>query len=171
MQHGRGRNWLKAASYYEESDLTFIANYLKTLLDKVGPAKPLEQAKPIKAQRSILANLGDQSTEGIIGSQFIWDDVISYGIVDSWNGAFTFSLRNRLRETVKDVYALIVFYDSNNAPIDVAVVEYPGLIPSGLAKRIKGKVDGSVQKLTTPDESVTPATTVEVRILDFTVSE
>jgi hypothetical protein len=164
---------VSVATFRGGQNLNFAipSNYLKALLDKTGPAKPLVQAKPTMAPRSILADLGGRNTEGVIGSQFIWDDEITFLGVESWHGKFTFSLRNLLREAVKDVYALVVFYDSNNAPIDVAVVEYPGLIAPGLAKRIKGKVDGSVQKLTTPEESVTPSTTVEVRILDFALSE
>src|SRR5437899_2922263 len=45
------------------------SNYLKVLLAKVGPAKPLAQARPAKAQRSILADLGGQSSDGVIGTQ------------------------------------------------------------------------------------------------------
>lgn len=61
------------------------------------------------------------------------------------------------------------FYDSQGAPIDVDIVEYRGVIPSGLAKRVTIKVDGSVQKLTTPYGSMTPKTKIEFRVLDFQI--
>jgi hypothetical protein len=44
-----------------------------------------------------------------------------------------------------------------------------GMIPSGLAKRITSKVDGSVQKLTTEIGSARPVTKIEFRILDFKI--
>lgn len=165
---------VSVATFRGGQNLNFAipSNYLKALLGKAGSPKPLAQAKPAKSQRSILADLGGRSSEGVVGRQFIWDSYISYGIVfPASHGNFTFSLRNQLREPVKDVYALVVFYDRYNAPLDVAVVNYPGIIPPGLAKRVNGRVDGSVQKLTTPDKSVTPSAKVEVRILDFALSE
>ena len=165
---------VSVATFRGGQNLNFAipASYLKTLLAKSGPAKPLPDAKPTKAQRSILADLGGRISEGVFGGQFIWDSYISYGIVfEASHGKFTLSLRNQLREPVKNVYALVVFYDGDNAPLDVAVVNYPGIVPPGLAKRVNGRVDGSVQKLTTPDKSVTPSAKVEVRILNFTLSE
>lgn len=85
------------------------------------------------------------------------------------HGAFSCSLQDKLGEGVRNIYALLVFYDSKNSPIDVAVVNYDGLIPPGLAKRVKGKVDGSVQRLTTRGEGVKPTTEIEVRVLDFEI--
>ena len=164
---------VSVATFRGGQNLNFAipSNYLKALLGKVGIPKPLAQAKPAKSQRSILADLGRRSSEGVAASQFIWDSYISHGIAFDTHGMFTFSLRNQLREPVKNVYALVVFYDSDGAPLDVAVVNYPGTIPPGLAKRVNGRVDESVQKLTTPDKSVKPSAKVEVRILNFALSE
>ena len=75
------------------------ANYLKTLVTKVGSAKPLAQAKPVKGQRSILTDFGNRSVEGVSGGKFKWD--INY--VGPVGGGFTFSLRNLLRENVTNV--------------------------------------------------------------------
>lgn len=89
-------------------------------------------------------------------------------------GYYTMSLRNQLRENVKNVYCLVIFYDSEGNPIDVDVVHYEGLIPAGLAKRVESHVDGSVQKLTTLDfrnNSEKPCTKVEVRIINFELVE
>jgi hypothetical protein len=131
----------------------------------VGPARLLAQAKPSKAGPSILADLGGRSTEGVVGGQLTWE------LVHAQGGHYAISLRNQLRQGVKNVYCLVVFYDSNGNPLDVDVVLYRGLIPAGLAKRVTSRVDGSVQKLTTPQGSMTPRTRVEFRILDFQIAD
>jgi hypothetical protein len=135
------------------------SNYLKALLAKAGPAKPLVGATPPGKQRSILADLGGRSTEGVVGGQFNW----TYPN-NEYSGFFTFSLRNQLRENVKNVYCLVAFYDLQGSPIDVDVVQYRGLIPPGLAKRVESKVHPSVGVLTKWRSSA-----VEFRILDFQI--
>jgi len=139
--------------------------YLKVLLEKTEPVKPLVEAKPTKAQRSILSDLGGRSTEGVAGGQIQW----------SWKwhgplaGEYSFSLSNKLREPVRDVVCLIVFYDRSGDAIEVDPVSFNDIIPGGLARRVTSRVHQSVQELTTPDISQTPATRVEVRVLDFRV--
>jgi len=142
------------------------SNYLKALLRKTGPAKPLARAKPAKAQRSILAGFGGPSSEGVVGGQFTWKHPGFGGVAV---GDYSFSLRNRLREAVKNIYCLVIFYDASGNPIDVDVVRYRGVIPPGLAKRVTSEVDGSVQVLTTAEGSMTPRTRVEFRILHFEI--
>ncbi len=156
---------VSVATFRGGQNLNFAipSNYLKILLEKSGPPKPLAQAKPAKAQRSILADLGDRSTEGVVGGQVTW----KYEAMQS--GDYALSLRNQLRENVKNVYCLVIFYDAQNNPIDVDVVRYQGIIPAGLAKRVTSKVDGSVQKLTTARSTMSPRTKVEFRILDFEI--
>ena len=119
-----------------------------------------------KAQRSILADLGGRSSEGVIGDQVIWD--YPYGV----GGEYTLSFRNLLHENVKNVYCLVIFYDAKGNPIDVDVVRYESLIPAGLAKRVNSKVDKSVQDLTTDTRSgaINPKTRVEFRILNFEIA-
>ena len=65
----------------------------------------------------------------------------------------------------------MIFYDTQGEPIDVDVVHLQNPIPAGLAKRVKSKVDGSVQELTTHRGAMTPHTKVEFRILDFKIME
>jgi len=100
-----------------------------------------------------------------VGGQLIWQ--YPYGI----SGEYTLSLRNNLRENVRNVYFLVVFYDANEMPVDVDSVRFQGLIPAGLAKRASGRVDKSVQHLTTNTGSgaKSPRTRVEFRILDFEI--
>ena len=85
-------------------------------------------------------------------------------------GRYALSLRNHLRENVKNVYCLVIFYDAQDNPIDVDIVRYQGFIPAGLAKRVTSTVDGSVQTLTTNLGSMTPRTKVEFRVLNFEMS-
>lgn len=163
---------VSVATFRGGQNLNFAipSNYLKDLLGKTGAAKPLAQAKATKAQRSILSDLGGKSSEGVLGTQFVWQSFVDYEQIFPYNGEYSLSLKNQLREPVRNVYMLVVFYDSQDSPLDVNVVRYSRLIPAGLAKRISGQTDGSVQKLTTPRRSATPSTRVEFRVLDFEIA-
>lgn len=157
---------VSVATFRGGQNLNFAipSNHLKALLETAGPAKPLAQVKPVKPQRSILEGLGGRSSEGVVGGQLTWE--YTYG----QTGAYALSLRNQLREDVKNVYCLVIFYGEQGVPIDVDVVRFQGVIPAGLAKRVTSKVDGSVQRLTTTRGSMSPRTKVEFRILDFVIS-
>lgn len=158
---------VSVATFRGGQNLNFAipSNYLKTLLGKAGPAKPLTQAKPAKAQRSILADLGGRSSEGVVGRSLTYD---SYAQM----GDYSFSLVNKLRESVRNVYCLVVFYDKQGNPLDVQVVRYSGVIPGGLAKRIKGNVDQSVERLNADRRNLPPhppGGKIEFRILNFEI--
>ena len=167
--NGRGNViGVSVATFRSGQNLNFAipSNYLTTLVAQMGPAKPL---KPTQSKRSILAGLGGRSSEGVIGGQLIWKSgFYNAGVL---GGDYSFSLRNQLRENVKNVYLFVVFYDAQDNPIEVDAVQYRGSIPAGLAKRVTSKVDGSVQELTTRDLSVKPHTKVEFRVLDFEIVE
>jgi len=156
---------VSVATFRGGQNLNFAipSSYLKALLGERGPVKPLAQAKLSKAQRSILADLGGRSSEGVVGGQLTWE------YVHGQSGQYALSLRNQLRENVKNVHCLVIFYDAQGNPIDVDVVRYKGLIPGGLAKRVTSSVDGSVQRLTTALGSMNPRTKVEFRVLNFDV--
>ena len=106
-----------------------------------------------------------RSTEGVVGASFNWTNPLCINC----GGPYTLSLRNQLRTNVRNIYCLVVFYDSEGSPVDVDVIQYNGLIPAGLAKRLNGRVDQSVQNLTKPDHSGNPTTRIEFWILDFQV--
>jgi len=152
---------VSVATFRGGQNLNFAipSNYLKALLGKAGPTKPLAQAKPAKAQRSILADLGGRSSEGVVGGQLAWDMP-----GNQFSGGYSFSLRNQLREPVKNVYCLLVFRDAQSTPLDVDVVRFNGLIPAGLAKRVTSRVHESIGVLTNWKGSA-----VEFRILDFEI--
>ena len=132
---------------------TSISRFLQTISrhssPRQGSAKPLSQAKPVKGQRSILTDFDSQGVEGVTGGKFIWD-ANSVGGLGDLDLKYTFSLRNRLRENVKNVHYLVIFYDRLGDPIDITFEQYLGVIPAGLAKRITGtSSDFSVKKLST----------------------
>ena len=158
---------VSVATFRGGQNLNFAipSNYLKKLLVQLSPAKPLSQAKPSKSGSSILADLGSKSMEGVAAGKLIW----TYPPLEA--GDYSFSLRNRMRENVRNVSCLVIFYDAQGDPIDVDVVQFQGLILAGLAKRVASQVHGSVQGLTTRAFSKTPHTKVEIRILDFEIVE
>lgn len=162
---------VSVATFRGGQNLNFAipASYLTALLSKPSRLQPLKAAAAQKPERSLLADLGGRSSDGVIGTQFVWESFVQYEINFPYDGQFSISLKNQLREAVKDVYLLVVFYDSQDSPVDVSVLTFRGLIPTGLAKRVSGRTDGSVQKLTTPRRSATPATKLEFRILDFQI--
>ena len=166
---------VSVATFHGGQNLNFAipSNYLKALVAQVGPTKPFLLAKTAKSRRSILADLGDRSTDGVTGGKLTWDYPIAPigPTIISISGDYAFSLQNRLHENVRNVHCLVIFYDAQGDPIDVDVVQFQGLIPPGLAKRVTSEVHKSVQELTTRAGSKTPYTKVQLRILDFEIVE
>ena len=163
---------VSVATFRGGQNLNFAipSNYLKKLMGQTGPVKSLSQIKPTVSKRSILDDLGGRSAEGVSGGKFPWAKAPStWGT--SYSGKYTFSLRNRLRKNVRDVYCFVIFHDKQEDPIEVDVVLLPNPIPVGLAKRVTSEVDKSVQLMTTRGDSKTPYTKVEFRILDFEIME
>ena len=147
---------VSVATFRGGQNLNFAipSNYLKTLLEKAGPPKPLAQAKPVKVEHSILANLGGRSLEGVVGSHFSWTHT-------AISGLYTFSVRNQLREPVKDVVCLVIFFARDGLPIETEMVTIYGPIGENLARRSPemGRIEaGQVRNLTAR---------TEIRILDF----
>lgn len=164
---------IAVATFRGGQNLNFAipSNYLKALLGKTGTAIPLARAKPINAQRSILSDLGGRSVEGVLAGSFAWRNRLY-----ERDGDYTLTLRNQLREPVRNVYCLVIFYDRDGNALDVDMLHYSGVILAGLAKRASGSVDASVKRLTTQRSrdnqflsSFTPSTKLEFRILDFEI--
>jgi len=162
---------ISVATFSSGQNLNFAIpiNYLKKLLDNSIDLIPLSDVSNENTGSSLISELGGRSSEGIEGTQFVWDSYVDYSHTFPYDGKFTFSLRNKYRDSVKNILCLIIFYDSQNQPLDVSVVRYRETIPSGLARRVSSNTDGSVQKLTTPSRNALPSTRIEFRILDFEI--
>lgn len=166
---------VSVATFRAGQNLNFAipSNYLKILIAKAGPPKPLSGPKPLAKERSIFSDLGGPSTEGVLGANLTYDSS------QFPNGDYSVTLVNKLRDPVRNIYCLIVFYDVQGAPLDVAIVRYEGVVPGGLGKRVKGKVEESVEKLNNPTPPWPnvpapprkPKGKVEFRILDFQIAE
>lgn len=169
--NGRGNViGVSVATFRGGQNLNFAipSNYLTALVAQIGSAKPFSQMSPTRSNRSIFADLGGRSVEGVTGAKVVWT-------FPGVTGEYSFSLRNHLREPITNVRGLVIFYDEQGDPIEVDLVEYEGLIPAGLAKRVNSEVDVNVQQLTNDMFDVrtmaAPQTKVEFRVLDFEIVE
>ncbi len=167
---------ISVATFKGGQNLNFAipVSYLSNLFANIKSVKALSvKEKPKNKVKSILNDLGERNTEGVICSNFLWDYAFNPFGVGSFgtNGRFTVSFQNKLLEPVNNVQFLIIFYDENEEPIDITFIVYKGIIPMRLAKRTRGFVDSSVQKLTTNDDSLKPKTRIEFRVLDFQIVE
>ncbi len=162
------------ATFKSGQNLNFAipAKHLDELVQKAGKPEPLS-SKTAKTGRSILDDLGGgKSTDGITGRSFTYDASTQFGL-------FSFSLVNQLRNPVKNIYCLLVFYDTEGSPLDVKVVQSREAVPAGAAKRVTGYVDASVEKLNCPLSGYItnhrpprkPQGKIEFRILNFEVTE
>jgi len=143
--------------------------YLKSLLGKAGFLKPLTQTKPTK-QRSILSDLGGKSTEAVVVENLVWDNKFFIG------GDYSYTIKNKLREPVKGIVGILIFYDLKGNPIDFQMISYENIVPGGFGKRVNGRVDESVKRLSTRprpgyDNSHDRPDKIEYRILFFDVVE
>jgi hypothetical protein len=153
---------VSVATYRGGQNLNFAipVNYLKALLSEERTAKPmaLTKAKAAKVKRSILGALGGRSTEGVDGDQFSWNS-------NQFLGFYTFSVRNNLREPIRNVVCLVIFYAKDGKPIETETVIVRGPIRGNLAKRSQkhGRISA--------DEVRDLTKTTEIRILDFRLAE
>lgn len=153
---------VSVATYRGGQNLNFAipVNYLINLAKNIGPVKRLSGSKS-KSSKSILSDLGGRSIEGVVGGQFLFQY--------STGGSFSFSLRNKLRDSVKSTSGLIVFYDNQGYPLDTFEFYNHYTIRGGLAKRLTGLVDSSVRDMVTTGFYKKPFTKVEIRVLNFEV--
>ncbi|MBX3364472.1 MAG: serine protease [Phycisphaeraceae bacterium] len=161
---------LAVATFKGGQNLNFAipSAYLSALIPAIKAPVDLPtaaKARRAKKEKSILDEMGGRSTEGVEGGTLTWDS-------HSGTGAFSLSFRNKLRDPVKSIVCLVVFYDDKGSPLDVAVVTFNDVVPAGLARRATGSVHESTEKLNTPVRNVpprTPKNRVEFRILYFDI--
>jgi S1-C subfamily serine protease len=137
------------------------SKYVDELLLKVAKPEPLS-SKSAKVGKSILDELGgSKSIDGVTAGAFKW-----FADVPG-TGSFSISLVNQLREPVQNVFCLVILYDPKGTPLDFTAVQYSGLIPPGLGKRVDGRVEQSAAQLNSPYRG--KAGKVEFRILGFEI--
>ncbi len=156
------------ATLAEGQNLNFAvpAYYLSRLLTKLETPSPLSSLPSSLLEDTPSGYLGEDTANAVVGENFLW----KYPLMSGGPTAnYTFSLRNKLRNDIYNVYYLVIFYDEHDRPIDVNETYYQESIRGGLAKRISGAVDSSVKELTTEVPSPTPKTRFEIRVLDFEI--
>lgn len=135
------------ASIANAQNLNFAipSDYLSALQKTKSDPRPLNTLSQAKTRPSFLDQVGNkQSRDGVIGTNLTYDRGPS-------SGFFSYSLQNKLRDPVNNVVGVIVFYNVEGEPLDVAPIDYKEVIPAGLARRVTGRVDGSVETLNSPD--------------------
>lgn len=137
--------------------------FLNLLLSNTTPVKPLSIIAKPKGRKSIFSNLGERNVEGVVGYAFDWGSCC--------DGHFYFSIRNKLRDPVKNIGCLVIVYDDLNNPLDFGFIKHRNVIPGQLAKRVGGSVSHSTEKLLYNSRSGSFKGSVEVRVLGFEILE
>jgi len=137
------------------------SDYVKELHQNRTPVQPLRAQAATSSEQSVLDDLGRPAAEGVAGEKMSW------GIF----GRFSFSIRNRLPNAVKDVWCLVIFHDSEGDPVDFKLVECKDVILPGLAKRVQSRVDSEVWEFIQGKNNYEqePKARVVFRVLDFSV--
>ncbi len=141
------------------------SRYLSALIPAIKAPQALPKAakaRKNKKEKSILDEMGGRSTEGVEASDFLWEKPVL-----QWYGKYSFTLRNKLRDPVKNVICAVIFHNDKGEVIDFDLVTYSGIIPPGLGKRASSQIDESVQKLTSKQGDKTPQTNLKFRVLYF----
>jgi hypothetical protein len=118
----------------------------------------------------VVEKLGGRASEGVETDNLTWE------IVTRSRGDFVLTLRNKLKVRIRNIRALVVFRDENGKSLDFTEVNStPGqIIPPGLAKPARGKVDDSTFSLFSEDGKIhleVKRERFDVRILDFEIVE
>lgn len=133
------------------------SSYLGALVANTIPVRPLSSATKRSTGKSVTNMLGGKSVKGVVIGHIDW----GYSLT-----CFSFSVRNLLRQPVKNVTAIGIFYDEQRVPIHVQEIAYNAVIPARLAKRSMVCVPGGVWGIAKSGKE----TRVEFRILDFEIA-
>lgn len=153
---------VSVATFRGGQNLNFAipANYLATLRNEsdAANAKPLATIKTNKNRSSILSNWDSRGDDGVVGARLTWNEYSANG--------YSFSIRNKLRDDIKNVLCLVVFYDGDDTPIDVDYVKHQGIIPAKLAKRKEEVIAASTARLVKKETG-----RIIIRVLDFQLAK
>ena len=89
-----------------------------------------------------------KSIDGVTVGSFLWYGSRGESLIN--DGRFTVSLKNNLVSGIRAAVVLVLFHDVSGEVVDMSVVRYDDVIPSGMAKRVGGMADPSTKQLTTP---------------------
>ena len=149
-------------TYSSGQNLNFAVP-VATLADVM--ARPAE-ARPVSelpAQRNAAEAVEEPGLVGAVRGEAL---VIGAG------GSYSFSLRNLLPRSVKDVEVLVVFYGPEGYPVDTDSIRFRGPILAGLAQRVSSRMEQGVRTLVTGSTTgSTVRTRVELRIISFAFSD
>jgi S1-C subfamily serine protease len=162
-------------------NLAIPANFVNDLLNAHQELQVLAKVAKATPAKNLFSNLGTENAiSGIVGESFLWSGVLWNGsvITSDNSGFFSFSLRNRTKQTVKNITGLAIIYNRDGSPADFHEFTFRQQLPPGLAKRLDCEFEPSVKPLTTPLSremntfySQNPSTKVEFRVMSFDVEE
>jgi S1-C subfamily serine protease len=143
-------------------------SYLKYLLLDLKSIKPLSEKIKTNKERSALYGIGGRSLKaGIVGIRTLWDS--------DYSTEYSFSLKNQMEVSAKDIICLVIFYDHDGEPVDFQEVKFHGIIPAGLAKRVLYFDNSSSirykDRLSTPLSVKKITKSVEIRVFDYQIVE
>ena len=118
------------------------AEYVVRLQSGRTDIRPFKVIHETRSQDTLFGRIeGQPPRSGVVGENFGYDrDLLR-------PGAFSFSLHNKLADSVANVRGFVVFYDPEGKPLDTVSIDYKGVIPPRSAKRITAEVDASVPRL------------------------
>jgi len=154
-------------------NLAIPSDYIAELL-KAPPSPRIVRTfgKPKSLLEEALSGKGEETEEGVVVGELLWDSVTAISGLPS---KFSITIRNRLERPIKNIRVLVVFYNAEGETLDYSLVIYEGTIPPGLARRVRGEVDSSVQELTTRSFQARlqkrPESKVEYRVLYYELAE
>ncbi len=155
---------VSVATFKGGQNLNFAipAWYIKLLLRDIKTLKPLSKTNgERKRDKSIISDVGSKSTDGVVCR-----GIRCYG------SEYHFSIHNKLNMPIAHVVCLVVFNDIEGEPIDFDIVNYDGVIPAGLAKKVKGFYDYDLyDRLGVSTKTRLPKAEIEFRILDFKIAK
>jgi S1-C subfamily serine protease len=160
---------VSAGRFKDGRNLNFAipGEYLSALIRSIKTPVALSTADSVRRSvggSCMLNNIGQSNAQGVQGGEFLWK--YSHG----QTGNYSFSLRNRLGNDVKNVVCLVVFYGKDKQAVEVDQITHSKIIPAGLAGRVASEVDASIHKLTTRNAMKHPYTRIEFRILQFDIA-
>jgi S1-C subfamily serine protease len=138
------------ATFLEGQNLNFAspADYLVELQKADLNLRPISSASATGKAPSILSGYEGTAEEYVSPTAFAWTD-------SQFMGFYNFSVRNSLRQAIRDVVCIVIFYGNDGSPIETEIVQIPGPVGAGLAERstLLGGIDAhEVRNLTTKTE-------------------